>query len=383
MAVLAITPKTHTLRMALWPVVALLTLRATVYVDMSPGEPDKKARNTFLLVVSIPSVLALRKVTICQVSMFLITARTFDWTLQKEPFVRHLCHAKSPRSIIMDALDLATTMRGDGWDWSRGVYIPRETRPTDRKGFAFHVVLSTTFHSLISGIFHNALKLISPAGFGSPSGESIFDETLPFHAKYLRASVISALTVVAIYAGIQTWYDTCTIIGVFILGQDPAQWPPAFDAPWRATSLSDLWGRRWHQFFRRLFIVQGGYPFSLVLGKAGLIIGTFLCSGFLHHMEVLLFKDGEGPWRLLVGFGMMGVVVLAERMFKQATGRKVGGVVGWIWTMGWLLVLGNFIIDAFARGGVFGHFGLVQGAVPGRDMMQRLVTNFDAWLHAI
>ena len=128
---------------------------------------------------------------------------------------------------------------------------------------------------------------------------------------------------------------------------------------------------------------QPSQPQAQPQHQAGLIIGTFVCSGFLHHMEVLLFKDGEGPWRLLVGFGMMGVVVLAERMFKQATGRKVGGVVGWIWTMGWLLVLGNFIIDAFARGGVFGHFGLVQGAVPGRDMMQRLVTNFDAWLHAI
>ncbi|KAG8218010.1 hypothetical protein J3R82DRAFT_6202 [Butyriboletus roseoflavus] len=31
------------------------------------------------------------------------------------------------------------------------------------------------------------------------------------------------------------YYDACTIITVPAFGQDPAQWPPVFDAPRRAT----------------------------------------------------------------------------------------------------------------------------------------------------
>ena len=45
-ALLAVTPQTHTLRIALWPLVALLALRAALSVDMSQGEPGQEFNNT-------------------------------------------------------------------------------------------------------------------------------------------------------------------------------------------------------------------------------------------------------------------------------------------------------------------------------------------------
>ena len=45
MAVLAITPHTRTLRMALWPVLALLAWRAALSVDMAPGDAARKFDN--------------------------------------------------------------------------------------------------------------------------------------------------------------------------------------------------------------------------------------------------------------------------------------------------------------------------------------------------
>ena len=42
MAVLAITPQTRALRVALWPVVALLALRAAFSVDIVPGNYEQK-----------------------------------------------------------------------------------------------------------------------------------------------------------------------------------------------------------------------------------------------------------------------------------------------------------------------------------------------------
>lgn len=49
-AVLAITPQTRALRIAICPVVALLALRAAVSVDVSFGKPDHEALNGELLV---------------------------------------------------------------------------------------------------------------------------------------------------------------------------------------------------------------------------------------------------------------------------------------------------------------------------------------------
>lgn len=43
MAVLAITPQTRALRVALWPVIALLALRASA--DMAFGNPERKFHN--------------------------------------------------------------------------------------------------------------------------------------------------------------------------------------------------------------------------------------------------------------------------------------------------------------------------------------------------
>ncbi|KAF8552000.1 hypothetical protein OG21DRAFT_204815 [Imleria badia] len=358
-AVLAVTPQTYTLRLALWPAVTLFALRAAVSVDTGLGAP---------FFVS---------------SMIFIVTRTLDWTLSKEPLARHLRPTKGSQSTIMDALDLATTFRGHGWDWARGVYIPRETRPTHRRGFAFHIILSTGFHVFICGVFHSIILAFCPTGVGTLSGGSIFDETLQFHLRYLRASIISAFAAVSIYAIVQTLYDTCTIVGVIVFGQDPTQWPPAFDAPWRATSLSDLWGRRWHQFFRRIFLIQGGYPLLFLFGRMGFIIGAFLSSGALHYITLVSLNAQLEPWRLLVGFGMMAPGILIERAFKQFTGRRVGGVVGWIWTMAWLLLWGNLIVDACVRAGMYEIFRVSESVVPGQEVVRRLVMNFDAWLHAM
>ena len=315
--------------------------------------------------------------------MIFIVTRTLDWTMAKEPLVRHIRPTKDSKSIIMDALDLASTLRGHGWDWSRGVHIPRETRPTNRGGFTFHVILSAAFHVLLWGVLQSTIRSFSPTGFGSLIGGSIVDETLPFSVRYPRAYIISVFAAIEIYAGLQTCYDACTIAGVLLFGQDPAQWPPAFDAPWRATSLIEFWGRRWHQFFRRMFIFQGGYPLSFCLGRVGFIIGTFLSSGVLHHIAMVTFNDQIESWGILVGFWMMAPGVLVERAFKQFTGRKVGGVVGWVWMMAWLILWGHMIVDAYARAGLFGNFNFITGMVPGQAVVERMVANLDTWLHAM
>ncbi|KAF8546164.1 hypothetical protein OG21DRAFT_1491522 [Imleria badia] len=165
----------------------------------------------------------------------------------------------------MDALDLLSNFRRYGWDWSRGVHIPHETRPSNLTGVIFYTILSAAAHVFAFGILNTAIRSFSPASFGTLSsgpileeeirvgfpvglgdisGGSTFDKSLPFYLQFLRSSVISLLALVWNYVAIHIWYDLCTILGVLILGQDPSQWPPSFDAPWCATSLTDFWGRR-------------------------------------------------------------------------------------------------------------------------------------------
>ena len=49
-AVLAVIPQTHALRIALWPVVTLLSLRAVASLDMSLDDPDQRYNNTLSVV---------------------------------------------------------------------------------------------------------------------------------------------------------------------------------------------------------------------------------------------------------------------------------------------------------------------------------------------
>jgi len=316
--------------------------------------------------------------------MFAATVRTLDWTLVKDPLVRHFRPANSAPSTIMDALDLTSSFRGHGWGWSRGLYIPRDRRPANRIEFASFAFLSAVAHALICGAFHRVVLTLAPAGVGPiPGTSTIFDETLPFLVRYFRASIISTFNAFELYAVLQMTYDVFTALAILILGQDPAQWPPAFDAPWRATSLSDFWGRRWHQFFRRIFVFLGGYPLSFVFGRAGIVIGAFLASALWHQIALMTLNSRVETWWMLVGFGMMGPGILAERAFRQLTGRRVGGIVGWVWTTSWLLLWGNMIVEGFARGGMFGCSSAIDKGSPLRAPVEHLATNFDVWLHTL
>ena len=134
--------------------------------------------------------------------MISIAGRTLGWALEKGPLVRNLRPTDSSPSTIMDALDLASNFRGHGWEWSHyQSYIPRETRSVNRIAFVFYAFVSAAAHALVSGAFHRAVLTLIPAGIGPILETStIFDETLPFLLRYLRATIISTLSAVLLYA---------------------------------------------------------------------------------------------------------------------------------------------------------------------------------------
>ncbi|KAG2367222.1 hypothetical protein BDR07DRAFT_1479344 [Suillus spraguei] len=365
-AFLVLLPRTQPVRIALWPITAVLAFRAATSLDVCMGQQNLNFLNIDL-----------------QLSMFCIAVRTLEWTVQTKPFIRVAPRSSTDvpkRNSILDTLDLACSLRGCGWDWSQGLYIPPETHPTSsRLAFATSVLISGLKHTFICGTIHSAVQSFSPDTFGSVDGGTIFDDSLPPHLRYLRSSIIATLCAFGIYSILRAAYELTAVPGVLLFRQHPDQWPPTFDSPWRATSLREFWSRRWHQWFRRLFIFLGRYPLSLIFGRAGGVMGAFLASGFMHHLALLAIDPSSEMWRMLLPFGMMGAGVVIEH---GVAWNKTGGWMGWIWTMCWLVLWGNVMVDGWARAGMLGCSSLLDSATPIRQPIERLVRMFDEYLHA-
>ncbi|KAF9244974.1 hypothetical protein BU15DRAFT_59143 [Melanogaster broomeanus] len=283
-AVLAIMPRTQSLRIALWPLVALLALRAALSFDFSSGNPHGVFQNVQLMSLSSDASVPQSQL----------------------------------RPVIMDALDLALNIRGYGWDYSKRLRVPRETRPLSVPDLLAVRYSPQGHHAFIWGIVHKAFPC------------TIFDETLPFFIRYFRSTIITIIFLSSVYCNLQMIYNLCIIPAVLVLGQDPAQWPPAFDSHgWQ--HLLTISGREDGT------VVPTDVPLSrwgsalTRLRQWGSYLGRFLASGVCHWIMILPFNAGVELWRMMVPFGMIGVGAVGERMFLQWTDRRVEGLTGWVW----------------------------------------------------
>ncbi|KAG1906348.1 uncharacterized protein F5891DRAFT_1182596 [Suillus fuscotomentosus] len=174
-------------------------------------------------------------------------------------------------------------------------------------------------HPTSSGLaFVTSALSFSPDTFGSVDGGTIFDDSLSPHLHYLRSSIIAMI-----------------------------------------------------------IMFLGGNPLSLLFGRIGGVIGTFLVSRFIHHLTLLPFDPSSEMWRMMLPFGMMGTGMVIER---AVSGNKTGDWMGWMWTMCWMLLWGNVMVDGWAKAGMLGSLSILDSATPIRQLIEWL---FDEYLHAI
>ncbi|KAG1827692.1 hypothetical protein EV424DRAFT_1389775, partial [Suillus variegatus] len=124
-----------------------------------------------------------------QLSMFLIAARTLEWTRRNLLF----------RNLALNTIDLVCNPRGCGWDWSQGLYILPETHPTSSR-------LAFATSALVSGPKHDFFSFSTETS-GFVDGGTIFDDSLPPHLRYLRSSIIATLYAFTIYSLLQANYE--------------------------------------------------------------------------------------------------------------------------------------------------------------------------------
>jgi hypothetical protein len=107
-------------------------------------------------------------------------------------------------------------------------------------------------------------------------------------------------------------------------------------------------------------------------------MGVFLASGLFHHVAMLSLDTASEAWRMLLPFVMMGVGVILEHV----VGKNVGGWKGWLWTMFWMILWGNVLVDGWARAGMLGVSSVLDSVASVRQPIEQLVRAFDEYLHA-
>ncbi|KAG6369799.1 membrane bound O-acyl transferase family-domain-containing protein [Boletus reticuloceps] len=356
MAVLVQLPDTRFYRAALLPIVFWMSFRANMSLDFTWNYAGYAYLNQGL-----------------SLGMFTIAMRSTAWVLAERPYTRLPIYklrngtvnghnGKTPTehdfsvpSALWNAWDLTMNLRGIGWDGPQRIHIPTPYfRVESRPIFAFLSFSRLTFLALALDTLSRSVRSFGPATFGTPKGGTIFDPLLPPLERYTNSFVITLLSGTTAYVMIEATYQLHAVVFTIVFQQYPSQWPPLFDSPWLSTSLISLWGRRWHQLFRECFVVVGSKPMEKYLGRAGTVMGAFAISGLLHDIGMRGMGRG-GDTAEVVGFFLLhGVGVSMEHAWKKATGRRVGGIIGWLWVFFWLVFWGQVVVDVWARRGLIG-----------------------------
>ncbi|KAI6108921.1 membrane bound O-acyl transferase family-domain-containing protein [Pisolithus croceorrhizus] len=346
MAVLVQLPRTKLYRVALLPLVFWLSLRAGTCLDFSRGQPELRYFNKGLAL-----------------AMFHVALRAATWTLANEPYVKRdhdrarssngiadkvnskslADNSNDIRSAMLNGCDLCYNLRGIGWNWSERTHIRSPTFKIESRLIFAVLSFGRSFLYMTIG---DAMDL-------TPAGGSVFDPSLPPFRRYLRSTTMTFLFGYSTYANTRAVYEAISVFAVLILRQSPSRWPPLFFSPWRATSLTELWGNRWHHMNRSWMVALGTKPASRILGRVGGVLGAFALSGLMHDLGLRAAGRGCDFAAVFGFFFMMGVGVIIESAWRTMTGRLPSGIAGRLWVFTWVGLWGNRAADAWlTRGAV-------------------------------
>ena len=280
--------------------------------------------------------------------LFGLVLRSLAWTIAKKPLRRYNPPVEGQHAapterlltipnVLLDALDLMFSMRGIGWSWSHKPF-PKTTTwstsiPTILAEFLLEFVAFDTSQYLIQ-------RIRPPVN--DPAGGTIFDSTLSVVPRFAGAAFCAACGAMMVYMVIDMFYLASALIGRVLLRQPAWRWPPLFERPLTSTSLADFWSFRWHQIFRYPFVELGSRPGGALLGRPGALFGAFVLSGALHDFAMWGLGKGMEPRSVAGFFLFMGVGTALEYVFRQATGNRVGGLLGpgWVWSIALSVQLG-------------------------------------------
>ncbi|KAH9958220.1 hypothetical protein BC827DRAFT_1136615 [Russula dissimulans] len=371
LALLVILPRTFILRLALVPIILWQAWNCAVGLDFSAGlakwlgrESSERLNHWNFAYV---------------IGMFAIALKSLQWALARKRLRRYerpaeWQHAPVERelsipNVLLGGFDLLCNQRGIGWSWSRNPFPPTGTRTTTIPSILFKML----FKLVVFDISHYLMQYTRPT-LDTPAGDTLFDPTLSIIPRFALATFFTLCAGVVVYTTVDVMYHLATLVGRLVLRQPAWQWPPLSNRPWTATSITDFWSFRWHQFFRHTFIVFGARPGGAMLGRPGALFGAFAVSAVVHDFGIWGLGRGS-EFRTAGGFFiLMGVGAALEHGFKGLTGRRVCGLWGWAWTMAWTLGWGTLMVDAWARRGLIACDFFPDGLRPGKRLVDAVIS---------
>lgn len=350
-AILVLIPNTLVIRLAILPLSLYTFFTGATRLDITKPHNDERLAYIYQSWV---------------LSYMFMSMRTIVWSIQTQPCwrvktlgeVTPQFYAAGPlplriRQVFPDALDLCHNIRGCGWNWSRHLKIPRETRPTSStRAFAIVTLASLLRYLAFLDASQYAVQWISPI-LRTARGGSIFDTNLSPSIRYPTSFLLMALIGLFLYSYIQIVYHIMTLFGALIFRQDISLWPPVFDTPWMSTSLTEFWGRRWHQLLRNVCTTVGQKCPPSPSGCTRRVFAAFLTSGIFHSL--FLWGIGRGAdFMHVTGFLMAnGTGVVLEDKWRELTGNRMGGWYGMSWRYMWFFGSVGVFMDAWATRGFF------------------------------
>lgn len=108
---------------------------------------------------------------------------------------------------------------------------------------------------------------------------------------------------------------------------------PLMDAPWRALSLSEFWGKRWNIAFIQMIRITVFLPLSKRANASLALLTAFLLSGVFHEVALSL-PVSAGFGLPLLYFMIQVMLIKIERLFI----KRKNTVIQRVWTFSCLLL---------------------------------------------
>lgn len=232
----------------------------------------------------------------------------------------------------------------------------------------FRVLLSIPVMAFLDGFLRvcNEPELDPPYATLLLSGKSVSMPTLYYHAIASIALVMHLVLVPTVWLLIYSsklcflaLFSPKTMASYHDKVAEFVQRPPLFDRLWMASSVHDMWSRRWHQIFRSAFRdiaylpVRRLFPSKPMLGQALGVLSVFTLSGLMHDY-ILLCMVGYQQYVTIPGLmGMQLTFFLLQGMGTVISNYhsipKIPHILARLLTFLFLLYTAPFFIEPYIR----------------------------------
>ncbi|KZT51254.1 hypothetical protein CALCODRAFT_443354 [Calocera cornea HHB12733] len=277
---------------------------------------------------------------------------------------------------LLWAADLASNVRGIGWNWEAVKAHP--ARPSDSAGRG-RFVLRQAARWAAAYLIKDLTGTLFRKRAAMHAGGSVFADGPLWTAVYVGA-----------------WYgNLCAgmvLSHAFLAGASvgmgvsrPSEWPGLYGGVHQAYSMRRFWGRAWHDLFRRFLTSNSQYLSRTLLGlkKGSRLLPyvelylAFLLSGAVHWVGTYaMLREHTAPALTVLFFVLQAVVITLED-FLVALGTRWGikdswrvRALGYVWVAGWIVLLTPVRTEPLIRAGFFDKgeeraFSVVQGVWEG------------------